>query len=405
MKLKNKDNAVVVGMGYVGFPLACILGRSGYSVTGIDVNEERILLINSGKLPFVYYEKGIKELFSQSKLKATKDYKVCLEAKLIIIAVQTPVNESSHQPEYRFLKSALKSVGTNLRKGSLVIIESTIAPGTTEKVVVPVLEEYSKLTAGKDFWIAHCPERISANETLVKLQKMPRVIGGHTPQAGEMACDVYKKFVKNHIDSVDALTAEVIKTAENTYRDVQIAFANQLEDICHLYGVDFWKIRDLINKMPERNLHRAGPGVGGHCIPKDPWLLISGVDRTRSGLVRMARKINQRRPQILFDRLKLLLLKKNIPLKKAKIALLGVSYFPKIDDIRNSPTLEFAKILDKENIKYRMHDPDVKLYQTDLAGIVEWADAVSVMTGQAAYRDLPKNLLKRKIVLDPRHTL
>lgn len=392
-------------MGYVGFPLACILAKSGYSVTGVDVNTKRISLINSGKLPFIYHEKGISELFRRSKLKVTSDFVVCRQADLIVIAVQTPVEETTHRPDYAFLKSALTMVGKNLKKDTLVIVESTIAPMTMERIVVPVLERFSKLKAGKEFWLAHCPERISANQTLVKLTSIPRVIGGYDRKSGILAAEVYRKFVKSDIDIVDALTAEVVKTAENTYRDVQIAFANQLEDICYLYGVDFWNIRNLINKMPERNLHQAGPGVGGHCIPKDPWLLINGIDRDKSELIRAARKINQRRPQLLFDRLKLLLIKNNIPLKKAKIALLGVSYFPKIDDIRNSPTMDFKYILEKEGLEYQMHDPDVKGYQTDLKELIGWANTVIVMTAQEAYQKLSRSDLNGKIVLDPRNIL
>lgn len=395
----------MVGMGYVGFPLACILANSGYEVKGIDVNEQRLSKINHGILPFVYHEDGMEKLFKSANLTAGRNFSVCLDADIVIIAVQTPVNDSNHHPDYGPLKSALISVGKNLKTGALVIIESTIAPRTTEKIVVPTLEKYSCRRAGEDFFVAHCPERISASQTLSKLRHMSRVIGGHTNRAGKLALNMYQKFVKSDIHIVDALTAEVTKTAENTYRDVQIAFANELENICTDYGVDFWQVRDLINRVPERFLHHAGPGVGGHCIPKDPWLLIQGVDKSKSKLIRTARKINYQRPQIIFNRLKSLLTKHDVTLSKARIALLGVSYFPKIDDVRNSPTMELAKILESKKIKYRMHDPDVKAYQTNLIDIIAWAEAVVIMKDEDIYRKLPRKALKQKITLDPRHVL
>ena len=405
MKLKRKENVVVVGMGYVGFPLACILANCGYKVSGIDVNEQRIDQVNKGILPFVYHEPEVAKLFKSAMLTAGSSFSVCRDADIVIIAVQTPVKDLSHRPDYVALRSALKSVGKNLKPGALVIIESTIAPLTTNKIVVPLLEKYSRRKAGIDFYVAHCPERISASQTMNKLREMSRVIGGHTDKAAKLAYRMYRKFVKSDINLVDALTAEVTKTAENTYRDVQIAFANELEDICSIYGVDFWHVRDLVNRVPERFIHLAGPGVGGHCIPKDPWLLIYGVDLKKSRLVRVARRVNENRPKLLFNRLKDLTSRRGISSKNIKVALLGVAYFPKSDDTRNSPTLELVKILEEDNIKFRLHDSEVVKYHGDVQKLIHWANAVIIMTSHEAYQKLPKNLLNQKIVLDPRHTL
>lgn len=404
MKSIAKEQVVVVGMGYVGFPLACLLANCGYRVKGIDVNDKRISEINQGILPFVYHEEEIKELFRSANLKAGKDFTVCRDADIVIIAVQTPVSDKNHRPNYRPLKSALKSLGKNLKNGALVIVESTIAPRTTEKLVVPILEKYSRRKAGVDFFVAHCPERISASQAINKLRQMSRVIGGHTKKAGEMAKQVYQKFVESDIHVVDALTAEVTKTAENTYRDVQIAFANELESICLSYGVDFWQVRDLINRVPERFLHQAGPGVGGHCIPKDPWLLISGVNHNQSHLIRTARRINENRPRALFDRIQSVV-KQKIAVEKVRISLLGVAYFSKTDDIRNSPTLELAKILKAENIDYRLHDSEAPEYRGDLMKVIGWANVVVIMTGHDEYRLIPKSVLADKLVFDPRHVL
>lgn len=401
----KSQKIVIVGMGYVGFPLACLLGSIGHTVFGIDINQGKVDKINHGLVPFDYREEGLLGLFKKSKLKASDDFSVCQKADAIIIAVETPVNEKNNKPEYIALKSALKSVGKSLPDGVLVIIESTIAPGTTENIIVPILESASNKKAGKDFFVAHCPERISPTETLYKLVNMPRVIGGHTTKAGKMTASLYKTFVKTDIDVVDAKTAEVVKTAGNTYRDVQIAFANELESICQLHRVDFREVRKLINKEPERHVHQAGPGVGGHCIPKDSWLLLTGIKMKSGGLIRVARRINQNRPKEMFERLLKLLKAHKLPPVKAKIAILGIAYLPETDDTRNSPTLEFMKLLKKQKLNFKPHDPFIKGYQSDLNKIISWADIAVIMTGHKVYRQILKQKLKNKIILDPRNIL
>ena len=401
----KSQKIIIVGMGYVGFPLACLLGSIGHTVFGVDVNKDKVDKINKGLVPFDYRESGLLKLFKKSKLKASDNFSVCQKAKTIIVAVETPVSAVTNKPEYIALKSALKSVGENLSNGALVIVESTIAPGTTENIIVPILESTSNKKAGKDFFVAHCPERISPTETLYKLVNMPRVIGGYTKEAGKMTASLYKTFVKADIDVIDAKTAEVVKTAGNAYRDVQIAFANELESISRLYGVDFRKVRELINKEPERHVHQAGPGVGGHCIPKDSWLLLVGVSEKNGELIRTARRINQNRPKEMFERLLNLLKVHELLPTKAKIAVLGVAYLPETDDIRNSPTLEFMKLLKMNKLSFKPHDPFIKDYQSDLNKIIEWADVVVIMIGHKAYRQILKQKLKNKIILDPRNIL
>lgn len=401
----KSQKIVIVGMGYVGFPLACLLGAIGHRVFGVDINQDKVDKINRGLIPFDYQEEGLLELFRKSKLKAGNNFDVCRKANAIIIAVETPVNERTNKPEYTALISALKSVGKNLSDGALVIVESTIAPGTTENVIVPTLESAGGKKAGRDFFAAHCPERVSPTAIVYKLKNMPRVIGGQTKKAGQMAAELYEGFVEADIDIVDAKTAEIIKTAGNAYRDVQIAFANELETICQNYGVNFWQVRQLINKEPERHVHRAGPGVGGHCIPKDSWLLLTGVDEKRGMLIRTARRINQNRPKEMFERLLNLLKAHRLSPAKAKIAILGVAYLPETDDARNSPTLEFIKLLKKQKLNFKLHDPFIKGCQSDLNKIINWADIAVIMTGHKVYRQISQQKLKHKIILDPRNIL
>lgn len=394
----------VVGLGYVGLPLACLLASKGFDVIGIDTNAEKVRRINRGVLPFDYREVGLQELFSSAKLRAIEHHHACRDADAIIIAVETPVT-SAHRLNYRALRSALRSVAPHVKTGSLVVVESTLAPRTMEQLVVPLLETKSHKSAERDFLVAHCPERVSPGAVLWKLQNVTRIIGGHTAEAARRAAEIYQQFVRAPIEITDALTAEIVKTAENTYRDVQIAFANELVDICRAYGKDFWEVRRLVNLVPGRQVHEAGPGVGGHCIPKDPWLLLGGLKNRRIGqLIRTARAINDKRPHVLFDELLKRLRMKKLR-SKARVAVLGVSYLPETDDARNSPTLAFEKLLKRWKVSYRLHDPFVPAYRSDLRKLIQWSSVVVVMTGHQEYRRLDPRVFQGKLVLDPRHVL
>ena len=271
----------VVGLGYVGIPVACTFSKKGFDVVGIDINEAKIKMINDGICPIVGKEPGLKELFEEAHnnhgFRATDDFSKCQEADAILVSVDTPIDERTKIPGFKALRAALSNIGENLSKGTLVSVESTIAPGTMSKVVKAILEEKSGLKAGEDFFLVHCPERLKVGKLIHNLVKCNRIIGGVNPESAEKARDLYAHISEGKLHVTDALTAEVVKTTENAYRDVEIAFANELALICEDLGINVFETQELVNTSPNRHMHEPGSGVGGHCLPKDSWLLLYGA--------------------------------------------------------------------------------------------------------------------------------
>ncbi len=283
---KNAGLAVV-GLGYVGLSLVCEFARVGFTVVGIDIQSQRVKRINKGQLPVEGLEPGLKELIAETvgngRLKASKDYDNLKECDVILICVETPVGKDN-LPRYDALCSALTSLSKVLKRGSLIIIESTLAPGTMQNLVKPVLEQSSGLQVNEDFYLGNCPERVMPGKLLANLRSLSRVVGGITQETAETIVELYQHIVEADLDPVDCVTAELIKTVENTYRDVQIAFANEIALICEQVGGDVGKVRELVNKSPGRHMLYAGAGVGGPCIPKDPWLLASSISGGKTPL-------------------------------------------------------------------------------------------------------------------------
>ena len=287
---------VVVGMGYVGIPAAALFANvEGIRVTGVQRRSKRsgwkIDHLNAGKSPIGGDEPGLEELIGkvvrEGKFRVTDDTSVYETADAILIDVQTPVDED-HVPRYESLRQVSADIGRNMKEGALVVLESTVAPGTTKFVVRPILEEHSGMKAGVDFNLAYSYERVMVGRLLYNLQHMPRVVGGLTPECTRRGVDLYRVIVKAEILPTDCLTAEVAKVTENTYRDVNVAFANEIAIVCESLNINVHDVRRLVNslpfdpsnprKNPYRNLHIPGGGVGGHCLPKDPWLLKHGLD-------------------------------------------------------------------------------------------------------------------------------
>ena len=275
-------NIVVLGLEYVGLPVACLFSEAGFLVTGIRRSQEKVDMINQGICPIEGKEPGLAELLRQEVARrhfyATTDYAVCQKAQIVLIAVETPVDPISKMPDYAALCSALTDVGHNLSCETMIIIESTIAPKTMELTVRTLLEEISGLQASRDFYLVNCPERVMPGKLLTNIRQCHRVVGGMSPDAAELAVAFYKNIVQADLDPVDCLTAELVKTMENAYRDVQIAFANEMALLCEDLGADVWRVRPLVNKSPYRAMHFPGAGVGGHCIPKDSWLLVANAN-------------------------------------------------------------------------------------------------------------------------------
>ncbi len=397
-KIEQRQAVIgVIGLGYVGFPVACSFARAGFEVLGLEIKPERVALINAGHNPIEGIEPGLSELVREvvgsGRLRAATDYTVLKRADIILIDVETPVDES-HQPRYVALKSACRSLGAVLKPGALVIVESTLAPGTMRQVVQPILEEAGK-RLNVDFYLGACPERVMPGKLLANLRQMSRVCGGSTPETAQTMITLYRTIVAADLDAADCATAELVKTAENAYRDVNIAFANELALVCEAAGGDFLRVRELVNKSPGRNVLLAGAGVGGHCIPKDPWLLAYGVQgRASLRLIPAARAVNDEMPRHVFDLLCRALAEAGKAINGARVAVLGYAYLEDSDDTRNSPSETLVACLRAAGAEVTIHDPWVAEYQGDLLAAIRQSDAAILMVAHSVYRSLDLAALK-----------
>lgn len=405
---KNKTTIAVCGLGYVGLPVALLFAKAGFEVFGIDRDENKIEKINRGGNPIEGKEPGLKKLIKfvhqKGNFQATTDPQIYKQSDVIIVAVETPVEDETHEPAYVALKSALRDIGKNLKKEALVIVESTIAPGTMAGVVKPILEQESGLTVNKGFLLVNCPERLRPGRLLENIENYNRVIGGMNRKATEVAKSLYKYIVKGELEETDCLTAEIVKAGENTYRDVQIAFANEMALLCEAMGANVWEVRRLINECKRRGqtrpdalrqMHLPGAGVGGHCIPKDSWLLVYGAkDLIEPRLIPLARRINDFMPRHTFHLLKEAFEESSRILEEAKIAVLGYAYSGNSDDCRNTPTGPLLRMLKNAKAEIVVQDPYVKDYKMSIEKVLKGAQALVLMTDHDQYRKL--NLVKLK---------
>ncbi len=381
---------VVIGLGYVGLPVACLFAESGFPVVGLDVDVSKVDTMNQGRCPIEGKEPGLPELVARvtgaGQLRATSDYSACEDAQVVLIAVETPVDPETKKPRYRALRGALNALGQHLSPGTLVIIESTIAPGTMRGLVEPTLEVISGLRVNEDFLLVNCPERVMPGRLLHNLRHVHRVVGGSSPEAADLAVRFYRHIVEADLDPVDCVTAELVKTMENAYRDVQIAFANEMALVCEDLGGDVWAVRDLVNKSPGRHMLYPGAGVGGHCIPKDPWLLIANAsDAFEPRLIPTARAVNDGMPLHMVELTVDALAETGVDIAEAKVAVLGYAYLENSDDTRNSPSEVVVKRLRELGAEVVIHDPYVAEYQGDLEERVRGCDAVVVMVAHDEY--------------------
>jgi UDP-N-acetyl-D-mannosaminuronic acid dehydrogenase len=411
-----KRNIVVIGMGYVGIPAAALLADvAGHNVIGVQRRSKRsgwkIDWINSGKNPFEGDEPGMDELIARVVLekktfRVTDDFAVCRDADVILIDVQTPTN-TERIPEYLSLRTVSAQAASTLQAGTLVIIESTVAPGTTEHVVQPILEEGSGLQAGNDFYLAFSYERVMPGKLLEYITDFPRVVGGIDSESTRRAVELYRTIVREEITPTSVLTAELAKTMENAYRDVNIAFANEMARVCEAMGVDVYEIRELMNARHDRHMHLAGAGVGGHCLPKDSWLLKFGVDTYGASpvpvkMIALAREINDGMPLHLADMTLQALTEQGVDLDRAKIAVLGVAYLEDSDDTRNTPAIAVIEALQEKCGSVVAHDPYVRELDgyeltRDLELALRGADAAVIVTKHRPYYDLDLSWLKENM--------
>jgi len=428
-------NLAVIGMGYVGIPAAALFADAGFDVTGIQRRSRRsgwkIDFLNEGKNPIGGHEPGLAELIERvvnekKTFRVTDDYSVLLKMDYILIDVQTPTDKS-HIPKYVSLKEVSSKVGKSLKKDALVVIESTVAPGTTDYIVKPILEKESGMTAGEDFYLAFSYERVMVGRLIHNIVNYPRIIGGIDEKSTEIAMELYSHIIKAERYSTDALTAEVAKTTENAYRDVNIAFANEIALMCESLGIDVYDVRKFVNTLPNdssnprsnpiRNMHFPGAGVGGHCLPKDSWLLKWGVDRfgktkVEPKVLTGSRHINDYMPEHVVELVRDAFNEKEMSVKGKKICILGFAFLENSDDTRNTSALPIYKRLKELGAEVVVHDVHVKEYEgvnmtNDLEVAVKGADCAVLATAHDEYCKLTSDYFKKKmstyIIIDGRN--
>lgn len=389
----------VVGLGYMGIPTAMLLAKSGCEVIGYDVLKEKAEMLNMGQLPFE--EKGLKELFAE----AGENFRAVTkleQADAYLVAVPTPVTKDN-KCDNSYVESAMRSIAPFVKKGVLVILESTVRPRTTTDVVRPILEKPG-LKAGEDFMLAYVSEKAIPGNTIHEMVNNDRIVGGFDEKSGQAAAKIYASFVKGKVRLTDCTTAETVKLMENSYRDVNIALANELAKICEQLGINAWEAISLANHHPRVHIHQPGPGVGGHCIAVDPWFLIESYEG--KSIIKTAREINDAMPEHTVKLIESLLEGK----KNAKVAILGAAYKKNVDDARESPTEQIAQILSRKGHNAVVTDPFVKKFPEKIVSFdeaVNNADAVIVAVDHDAYKEkenLLAEMMQRGVkVLDTRN--
>ncbi|MFK4206303.1 UDP-N-acetyl-D-mannosamine dehydrogenase [Acinetobacter junii] len=357
----------VIGLGYIGLPTAATFAAHGVKVTGVDVNQHAVDMINQGKVHIVEPDLDalVRDVVAQGKLSAQL---TPTEADAYIVAVPTPFKDD-YQPDLKYIEAAAKALAPFLKQGNLVILESTSPVEATEQMSAWLSETRPDLSfpqqRGKeaDILVAHCPERVLPGKVLQELISNDRIIGGMTPRCSKAACDLYKIFVKGACIETNSRTAEMCKLTENSFRDVNIAFANELSVICDKLDINVWELISLANRHPRVNILQPGPGVGGHCIAVDPWFIVAKTPE-QARLIRTAREVNDAKPEWVIDQVKIkiadfLQANPNKTIQDVTIACYGLAFKPDIDDLRESPALEITKKLAEQGLNILAIEPNI----------------------------------------------
>ncbi|MBU5313895.1 nucleotide sugar dehydrogenase [Tissierella carlieri] len=405
----TKDMKItIIGLGYIGLPTAAIFAKSGMTVLGYDINEKVINALNQGKI--IIEEPGLEDLVNEvveeGKLKGISKLE---EADVFIISVPTPINKDK-TANMDYVRKAAESIVPVLRKGNIVVLESTSPPESTEKIILPILGK-SGLDIGEEVFVAHSPERVLPGKIIQELIESDRIIGGINEKSAQLVKDLYSVFVKGEIFTTDSKTAEMCKLMENTYRDVNIALANELAITCEEMGINAWDVITLANRHPRVNIHQPGPGVGGHCLAVDPWFIVER--QIKGNIIKLARETNDNMPNHILDKLREI-----FPDGNAKISILGLTYKPNIDDMRESPIVNLVKLL-KENTRFALslHDPHAckenfelgNLMLDSLYDVVKDADLMILAVNHNEYKNIDfkkvAKLMKDKHIYDTRNFL
>lgn len=402
----------VIGLGYIGLPTAAVIASRGVEVLGVDVSEHAVNTINQGKVHIVEPDLDmlVQAAVTTGKLKASLSPE---PADAFMIAVPTPFKENK-SPDLSYIKAALETIAPVLVKGNLIVLESTSPVGTTEQISQWLAELRPDLklphTEGEqaDLFVAHCPERVLPGRVLQELVSNDRIIGGITPRCAERAIELYQLFVRGECLRTTARTAEMAKLTENAFRDVNIAFANELSIICDTIKINVWELIKLANRHPRVNILSPGPGVGGHCIAVDPWFIVDSAPE-QAQIIRKAREINDNKPLYVIEKIR----QAADQFKKPVIACLGLAFKADIDDLRESPALDIAKKLLSENIgEILLVEPNIKQLPAKLAGYnaelttlnqaLEKANILVVLVDHKQFKTLQPADVTTKVVIDTR---
>nr|WP_253902173.1 nucleotide sugar dehydrogenase [Staphylococcus haemolyticus] len=399
-----KVKLTVVGLGYIGLPTSVMFAKHGVDVLGVDINQKTIDSLQSGKVNIE--EPGLQEVFEEvleaGKLKVSTQPD---EADAFIISVPTPNNDDEYEScDISIVLSAVNSVLPHLKKGDTIIVESTIAPRTMDDHVKPLIEEKG-FTIGEDVYLVHCPERVLPGKILEELVYNNRIIGGVTPNCVEAGKRIYSTFVQGEMIETNARTAEMSKLMENTYRDLNIALANEITKISNNLDINVLDVIEMANKHPRVNIHSPGPGVGGHCLAVDPYFIIA-KDPEHSPLIQTGRKVNRSMPEYVVENVKRILL----DVEDAKVSVFGLTYKGDVDDIRESPAFDIYKLLQEESLEVTAYDPHVELdfVEKDIKKATENASLVLILSDHSEFKlfkDSDFANMKNKIIFDTKNVV
>jgi len=395
----------IIGMGYIGLPTAAIFASKGHQVVGTDVNTELLEFIREKGAP--PEEPGLSDIV----LSALSNGSLTLmnspqNADILILCLPTPITHEK-KPDLSFVEKGMNSLLPILKKGDMIILESTVPPGTTAGLISNMVRKKG-FDPVEDVDLVFAPERVIPGNILKEIQNLDRVMGGLTERASERARELYSCFVNGQIYLTDATTAEFVKLVENSYRDVNIAFANELAKFSPELGIDIWEAIDIANKHPRVNIHTPGPGVGGHCIAVDPYFIIDKVGKEKAQFLSLARSVNTSMPEEVVS----ILQKKLENLEGKKVSILGVAYKGNVGDSRESPSLDIIRLLDEKGTEIKVHDPFVEnttLNLMDLEEVVSDSEAVIITTNHDIFKNIEPDsiaqLVSQKFIFDTKNII
>ena len=394
-----KTKVCVIGLGYIGLPTASLLGTKGFDVFGVDTAEHVVNTINQGKIHIVEPDLDIlvKSAVQSGNLKAGLEP---VAADVFILAVPTPFI-GDHDPDLSYVEVATKMITPFIKPGNIIILESTSPVGTTDDIVAKILQKAGH-DVGRDVFVAHCPERVLPGRILTELVENDRIVGGINQLSTEKAIEFYQTFVRGEVLATDARTAELSKLTENSFRDVNIAFANELSLICDQENINVWELIKLANRHPRVNILQPGPGVGGHCIAVDPWFIVASAP-DQAKLIKTAREVNDAKPQWVIDKVKVSADKFKSPV----IGCLGLSFKADVDDLRESPAVNIVRQIQEQKVgEVLVAEPNLSTHQEFnlllFQEVIQRADIILLLVDHRQFKSIKAVDLKEKILIDTR---